>query len=99
MIRFDAVHKSVHAPDDRRVRVWVRPAILIGFAVAVLCTVAAAWIQFAVMGLPNIPPVAQVAPSNFSGPHGFPLWIRYCHFFNFLFVMLLIRSGLSMLMD
>ena len=32
-------------------------------------------------------------------PHGFPLWVRYCHFFNFLFVMLLIRSGLSILMD
>jgi sulfoxide reductase catalytic subunit YedY len=25
--------------------------------------------------------------------------VRYCHFFNFLFVMMLIRSGLSILMD
>ena len=30
---------------------------------------------------------------------GFPLWVRYCHFFNFFFVMLLIRSGLSILVD
>jgi sulfoxide reductase catalytic subunit YedY len=29
----------------------------------------------------------------------FPLWVRYCHFFNFLFVMMLIRSGLSILAD
>jgi len=27
------------------------------------------------------------------------VWVRYCHFFNFLFVMMLIRSGLSILMD
>jgi sulfoxide reductase catalytic subunit YedY len=30
---------------------------------------------------------------------GFPLWVRYCHFFNFLFVTMLIRSGLSILVD
>src|SRR6185437_9414436 len=99
MIQFDAPHKAVHYPDDRRFRIWVRPAILIGIAVAILCVVAAAWIQFAVVGLPDIPAVAQVAPNNFSGPHGFPLWVRYCHFLNFFFVMLLIRSGLSILMD
>jgi hypothetical protein len=27
------------------------------------------------------------------------VWVRYCHFFNFLFVTLLIRSGLSILAD
>ncbi|HEY6968503.1 MAG TPA: molybdopterin-dependent oxidoreductase [Candidatus Angelobacter sp.] len=99
MIRFDAAHKAVHYPDDRRFRIWVRPSILIGIAAAILCAIAAAWIQFALAGQPYIPPVAQVFPNNFAGPHGFPLWVRYCHFFNFLFVMLLIRSGLSILMD
>jgi sulfoxide reductase catalytic subunit YedY len=59
----------------------------------------AAWIELAVAGLPRIPPVSQVYPNNFAGPHGFPLWVRYCHFFNFLFVTMLIRSGLSILMD
>ncbi|MGH9569392.1 MAG: molybdopterin-dependent oxidoreductase [Candidatus Angelobacter sp.] len=77
----------------------MRPSILIGIAAAVFCVLLAAWIQFALAGLPHIPPIAQVYPNNFSGPHGFPLWLRYCHFFNFLFVMLLIRSGLSILMD
>ncbi|HET9183350.1 MAG TPA: molybdopterin-dependent oxidoreductase [Candidatus Angelobacter sp.] len=99
MIHFDAAHQTVHYPDDRRFRIWVRPSILIGIVVAIVCLVAAAWIQFAVAGLPHIPPVAQVYPNNFSGPHGFPLWVRYCHFFNFFFVMLLIRSGISILMD
>ncbi len=99
MIPFDAAHKAVHYPDDRRFRIWVRPSILIGISVAILCAIAAAWIQFALAGLPPIAPVPQVYPNNFSGPHGFPLWLRYCHFFNFFFVMLLIRSGLSILMD
>jgi sulfoxide reductase catalytic subunit YedY len=50
------------------------------------------------LGAPlHTPP--QVNPNNFAGPHGFPLWVRYCHFFNFLFVTMLIRSGLSILFD
>jgi DMSO/TMAO reductase YedYZ molybdopterin-dependent catalytic subunit/thiosulfate reductase cytochrome b subunit len=99
MVSFDAVHEAVHYPKDRRLRIWVRPSILIGIAVAALAAVLAAWIEFAVTGLPAVPPVSQVYPNNFAGPHGFPLWVRYCHFFNFFFVMLLIRSGLSILVD
>ena len=38
-------------------------------------------------------------PNNFAGPRGFPVWVWDCHFFNFLFVMMLIRSGPSILMD
>ncbi|MGH9633303.1 MAG: molybdopterin-dependent oxidoreductase [Candidatus Angelobacter sp.] len=99
MISFDTAHRAVHYPNDRRFRIWIRPSILIGIAVAAVSAVLAAWIQVALAGLPHIPPVPQVYPSNFAGPHGFPVWARYCHFFNFLFVMLLIRSGLSILMD
>jgi len=99
MVSFDAAHRAVHFLDDRRLRIWVRPSILVGIAVAVLSAVAAAWIEFAVAGLPHVPPVPQVYPNNFAGPHGFPPWVRWCHFFNFLFVTLLIRSGLSILAD
>ena len=99
MISFDAAHRAVHYPKDRRFRIWIRPSILIGTGVAILAAVAAAWIEVAVAGLPHIPPVPQIYPNNFAGPHGFPLWVRYCHFFNFLFVTMLIRSGLSILMD
>jgi len=35
----------------------------------------------------------------FTGVHGFPWWIRWAHFFNFVFLMMLVRSGLSILMD
>jgi Ni,Fe-hydrogenase I cytochrome b subunit len=99
MVQFDAAHRAVHYPTDRRFRIWVRPSILVGIGIALISVIAAAWIEYAVAGLPPVPPVPQVYPSNFAGPHGFPLWVRYCHFFNFLFVMLLIRSGLSILMD
>jgi len=84
---------------DRRFRIWIRPSILIGIAVAILAAVLASCIEFAVAGLPHVPPVPQIYPNNFAGPQGFPLWVRYCHFFNFLFVMMLIRSGLSILVD
>ena|SRR5579871_1268534 len=99
MIAFDAAHRAVHYPPDRRFRIWIRPSILIGAASAILALVAAAWVEVAVIGMPSIPPVPQTYPNNFAGPHGFPLWVRYCHFLNFFFVMLLIRSGLSILMD
>ena len=97
MIPFDAAHAAVHHPPDRRFRIWVRPSFLITAAGLMLLPVLAAWIELFLVGLPHIPAVPQVYPNNFAGPHGFPLWVRYCHFFNFLFVMMLIRSGLSIL--
>ena len=99
MISFDPAHRAVHYPPDRRFRIWIRPSILIGIGIAILSVIAASWIEVAVAGLPHVPAVPQIYPNNFAGPHGFPVWVRYCHFFNFLFVMMLIRSGLSILMD
>jgi sulfoxide reductase catalytic subunit YedY len=90
---------SFITPPDRRHRLWIRSSILIGTGAAIAALVAAAWIEVAAAGLPRIPPVPVVYPNNFAGPHGFPLWVRYCHFFNFLFVTMLIRSGLSILAD
>jgi methionine sulfoxide reductase catalytic subunit len=99
MIPFDVAHKAVHYPEDRRFRIWIRPSILTGIAIAIAGIIAAAWIEVVIAGLPRVPAIPQVYPNNFAGPHGFPVWLRYCHFFNFLFVMMLIRSGLSILMD
>ncbi len=99
MIAFDAAHAAVHYPKDRRFRIWIRPSLLIAAAVVFAIPVAAAWIETSFWGLPAIAPLAQVNANNTPSPYGFPLWVRYCHFFNFLFVMLLVRSGLSILMD
>jgi methionine sulfoxide reductase catalytic subunit len=98
MISFDAAHAAVQYPKDRRFRIWIRPSILIGIGAVVVAAVLAAWIELAIVGLPAVPPVSQVYPNNFAGPHGFPLWV-YRHFFNFFLVMLLFRSGLSILFD
>jgi sulfoxide reductase catalytic subunit YedY len=97
MVSFDAAHAAVHYPADRRFHIWVRPSILIGIAIPFVAVLAAAWIEVAVAGLPSVPPTPLTGSS--VSPHGFPLWVRYCHFFNFFFVMMLIRSGLSILMD
>lgn len=99
MIAFDAAHRAVHYPNDRRFRVWVRPALGVGVALLILALVAAAWVQVAVAGRPFLPAWPQVYPDSFPGPHGFPLWLRLTHFLNFFFVMFLIRSGLSILVD
>jgi DMSO/TMAO reductase YedYZ molybdopterin-dependent catalytic subunit/thiosulfate reductase cytochrome b subunit len=99
MISFDAAHAAVHYPPDRRFRIWIRPSFLIAAAMLVLLPVLAAWVEYLFVGLPFIPAVLRIDPDNFVGPHGFPVWVRYCHFFNFLFLTKLIRSGLSILVD
>lgn len=99
MIAFDAAHTTVHYPSDRRFQIWVRPSLVMIATAVLLLPVAAAWIQMSLWGLPEISPLPQMVPNEFAGPHGFPLWVRYCHFFNFLFVTMLIRSGLSILAD
>ena len=99
MINFDAAHKAVHYPPDRRFRIWLKPSVVGAVLVLVGLPVLVAWGQAAVFGLPYIQPVLPYSESAATGPHGFPVWVRYCHFFNFLFLTMLIRSGLSILMD
>ena len=99
MINFDSPHLAVHYPADRRFRVWIRPSVLLGVLIITLAPVAAAYIQWLTFGLPQVAHIEASQQFHTSGPHGFPAWIRYGHFFNFLFVTILIRSGLSILMD
>ncbi|MEO6875846.1 MAG: hypothetical protein ABI222_13595, partial [Opitutaceae bacterium] len=99
MIAFDAAHRAVHYPEDRRFRIWLRPSLWLAGGGVLLALIAAAWIQFALAGLPRLPPVALHYLNSLPSPPGFPLWLRLSHFLNFFFVMLLIRSGLSILMD
>lgn len=99
MISFDAAHAAVHYPVDRRFRIWIRPSFLVLAGLFILLAVGSAWMEVGIAVLPPILDVAQVYPGNFMGPHGFPLWLRFSHFFNFLFLTMLIRSGLSILVD
>lgn len=99
MIPFDSAHRKVHYPEDRRFRVWIDRRFVYGFFLVVFAVFAAAWIQRIGWGLPHISINPDLDQGKISGPHGFPGWIRWTHFFNFLFLTMLIRSGLSILMD
>lgn len=99
VVDFDAAHAAVHYPRDRRRSLWIKPSLLAMVALLIVVPVAVAWIEVSVWGLPAIASVGYVNPNNLPSPHGFPVWVRYCHYLNFLFVMLLIRSGLSILAD
>ncbi len=57
--------------------------------------IAAAYAQWAMFGLPDVAPAAHAA----IAPAGFPAWLRLAHYINFLFLTLLVRSGLQILMD
>lgn len=96
MIHFDAVHKAVYYPPDRRFRIWIRPSFLITAICVALIPLGVAWGQAAMHGLPHLAPVSQF---NMNQVQGFPWWLRWAHFFNFVFLMMLIRSGLSILVD
>lgn len=71
------------------------PLLLLVLPFAIL--VAAAYVQWGLFGLPHLPPVPPYNPT--TDPSGFPAWLRVTHFVNFLFIVLLIRSGLQILAD
>jgi sulfoxide reductase catalytic subunit YedY len=77
---------------DTRMR--IRPNVVLLLVTPLLLLVAAAYLQWGVTGLPSVP-----APLHAAEPSGFPAWLRITHYVNFLFLTLLIRSGLQILMD
>lgn len=99
MIPFDEAHRAVHYPPDRRFCIWIRPSILAVLILLVLIPFLLAWLQVALFGMPYIAPSSASIEGAMSGPHGFPVWIRWTHFFNMFFLFMLMRSGLSILMD
>jgi methionine sulfoxide reductase catalytic subunit len=64
-----------------------------------LLLVAAAYIQWGTVGLPTLAPTIEPTPATAVEPYGFPPWLRITHFVNFMFLILLVRSGLQILMD
>lgn len=70
--------------------------VVLLFGSPLLLFIAAAYLQWGLVGLPVIPAPAEITA---NGPSGFPAWLRVTHYVNFLFLTLLIRSGLQILMD
>jgi len=72
---------------------------LLAFISPLLLPVAAAYIQWGMVGLPALPPNPVFSPETASQPYGFPAWLCITHYVNFLLLVLLIRSGLQILAD
>jgi methionine sulfoxide reductase catalytic subunit len=64
-----------------------------------LLAVAAAYLQWGMDGLSVLPVSPTMTPETAVEPYGFPAWLRMTHYVTFLFMILLIRSGLQILMD
>lgn len=72
---------------------------LVILALPFALAIAAAYIEWALLGLPSLPPPENFSPATAAQPYGFPAWLRITHWANFFFLILLIRSGLQILAD
>jgi len=64
-----------------------------------LLLVAAAYLQWGTVGLPTLATSPTMTPETAAEPYGFPAWLCITHYVNFLFLILLLRSGLQILME
>jgi sulfoxide reductase catalytic subunit YedY len=95
---FTEAEKAIHYPADRRAYLNMKPYMKIILLVLFIGILGAAWLQYLVSGLPANPS-STLAPLQSGDPSGFPVWINLSHWVNFFFLMLIIRSGLSILAD
>ena len=95
---FTKEEKAIHYPADRRTFIAVKPYMLVTVAIVILLPVVAAWLQYLIAGLPADPGLifTSITPAD---PTGFPMWVILSHWVNFFFLVLIIRSGLSILVD
>lgn len=93
--------QAVLFPRDRKVVMVLKPYMWIIFGCIILIPIIIAWIQYLSFGLPADPSAVfnPVGPQNPTDPTGFPAWIRVSHWVNFLFLTLIMRSGISILFD
>lgn len=99
MPTFNDAERAVHDPPDRAFHLRLsRSSIIVLCAIAIV-PIVCAWGQFLVFGLTPDTATYAVDPSRPPNPHGFPGWLRLTHFFNFFFITMLARSGVSILMD
>jgi DMSO/TMAO reductase YedYZ molybdopterin-dependent catalytic subunit/thiosulfate reductase cytochrome b subunit len=94
----DKKEQAVLYPEDRKLVLFLKPYVWIILTVAILVPIGIAWFQYLVYGMP-VDPSAFFPPLRHTDPSGFPAWIRVSHWVNFLFLTLMVRSGLSILFD
>lgn len=95
---FTKEEKAIHSPADKRMRIGIKLYMVVIFAIIILFAVVAAWLQYLIAGLPADPLLifSSITPAD---PIGFPMWVNLSHWVNFFFLVLIIRSGLSILVD
>ena len=96
---FTPAEKAMHYPEDRRFFVRLKPYMLFIIGMVLLGSIIIAWIQYLFFGLPPDPSLAFSPVALPGQPSGFPMWINVSHWVNFFFLILIIRSGLSILVD
>ena len=97
--RFTPAEKAMHYPEDRRFFVRLKPYMLFIIAMILIGSIVIAWIEYLFFGLPTDPSVVFTPAASPGEPSGFPMWINISHWVNFFFLVLIIRSGLSILVD
>ena len=96
---FTEAEKVIQYPENRRFYVRLKPYMLVIIGMILLGSIVIAWIQYLFFGLPSDPSVAFSPVATAGEPSGFPMWINISHWVNFFFLILIIRSGLSILVD
>lgn len=96
--KFNQLEEAVHYPSDRKLFIGIKPYVFIIAGIIFVAAVGTAWAQYLLFGLPKDPSLS-LPPVEKSVVYGFPLWVILCHWVNFFFLTILIRSGLSILMD
>ena len=95
---FTNEEKAIHYPAERSTFIAVKPYMQVIFVITIFLPIVAAWLQYLLIGLPVDPGLAFSAITS-GDPKGFPVWINIGHWVNFFFLVLIIRSGLSILVD
>jgi len=95
---FTKEEKAIHYPNDRRQFIAVKSYMLVIFGIIILLPIGAAWLQYLLVGLPEVTAFI-ITPETSVDPVGFPVWLNLSHWVNFFFLILIIRSGLSILVD
>src|ERR1700728_4908369 len=95
---FSAAERAVRYPADRRMFIGIKPYMLVILFALLLATVGVAWLQYLLVGLPS-DPSSGIVGTTAADPKGFPPWLCLSHWVNFFFLILIIRSGLSILAD
>src|SRR6185312_7521192 len=95
---FSPAEKALRIPEDRRMFLGIKPRALVILGLLMFLTIGVAWLQFWIFGLPA-DPSALLPAENIAYHAGFPWWLNLSHWVNFFFLIMVIRSGLSILAE